>query len=90
MAESNPAQNVSAPDAAAIRGQRQAPGSPGAPPVRARSGWRGTLKDTGKKFVRDRCSMARRADRGHGPLLAVAAAAALMEKGRRKKPRFPS
>ena len=54
MAEPDPTRNVSAPAAAAMPRQRQ---GPGAPPMGANSGWRDAVKSTGKKFVRDRCTM---------------------------------
>ncbi len=41
----------------AIPPQRQVPGGPDSPLEIGKTGWRNTLKRTGKKFARDRCSM---------------------------------
>lgn len=61
MAEPKPTQNVPAPGAEAIPGQRKPPTAAAAPPETVEPDWRGTLretgKETGKKFIRDRCSM---------------------------------
>jgi membrane protein len=57
MAEPNPTQNMSAQGADAIPAPRPAPIGPASRLETAGSSWGGTLKDTGKKFVRDRCSM---------------------------------
>ena len=61
MAEPKPTQNVPAPGAEAIPAQRKPPTAAAAPPETVESDWRGTLwetgKETGKKFIRDRCTM---------------------------------
>src|SRR5215472_10887968 len=57
MAEPNPTQSMPTPGAEAIPACRQPPLSAASRLDAAESGWRGILKDTGKKFVRDRCSM---------------------------------
>ena len=57
MAEPNPTQNMAGPGAEAIPAHRQPPASAASQLDGAESSWRGTLKDTWKKFVRDRCSM---------------------------------
>jgi membrane protein len=57
MADANQTPDVPAPHGQAIRPQRQVPGDVSARPETGESGWRGTLQRTGKKFVRDRCSM---------------------------------
>jgi membrane protein len=52
-------------DASAVTGraaqtippESQVAGGPDSPPERGRTGWRNTLQRTGKKLVRDRCSM---------------------------------
>jgi membrane protein len=58
MAESDRTQDVPTSRGKTIPAQRQAPGRPAARPESAESGWRSTLQSTGKKFARDRCSMA--------------------------------
>ncbi len=55
MAEPNPTQHAPAPGADAIPAPRPAPSRQ--PTPLEKLGWRDTLKGTGKKFVRDRCSM---------------------------------
>ena len=59
MADPKPTQNVPAPGAETIPGQRKPPAA--APPGTVESDWRGTLRktgeETGKKFIRDRCTM---------------------------------
>src|SRR5215469_9334048 len=57
MADPNPTQSMSASGAGAIPADRQAPIGAALRLDSAESSWRGILKDTGKKFVRDRCSM---------------------------------
>jgi len=61
MAEPKPTQNVPAPGAEVIPGQRKPPAAAAAPPGTVESDWRGTLRktgeETGKKFIRDRCTM---------------------------------
>src|SRR6201997_2048848 len=61
MAEPKPTQNVPAPRTEAIPAQRKPPGAAPAPPETVESDWQGTLretgKETGKKFIRDRCTM---------------------------------
>jgi membrane protein len=63
MAERNPLHNVSAPGADAVPAQRHASadtatkGDTATKPDTTTSAWRDTLKVTGKKFSRDRCSM---------------------------------
>ena len=60
MAEPKPTQNVPAPGAEAIPAQRKQPVA-AAPPGTVQTDWRGTLgktgKETGKQFIRDRCTM---------------------------------
>jgi membrane protein len=61
MAEPKPSQNAPAPGAEAIPTQRKPPTAAAAPPETVESDWRGTLqktgRETGKKFIRDRCTM---------------------------------
>src|ERR1700750_2073243 len=57
MAEPKPTQNVPAPRTEAIPAQRKPPGAAPAPPETVESDWQGTLRDTGKKVIRDRCTM---------------------------------
>ena len=61
MAEPKPTQNVPTPGAEAIPAQRKPSTAAAAPPEAVESDWRGTLretgKETGKKFIRDRCTM---------------------------------
>ena len=61
MTESKPAQNVPAPDTEAIPAQRQPPAAAAAPAQTVETDWQGAVretgKETGKKFIRDRCTM---------------------------------
>jgi membrane protein len=57
MVEPNRAQPAPAQGIEAIPAQRQAPGDLAAELRGAESGWRDTVKTTGEKFVRDRCSL---------------------------------
>jgi membrane protein len=61
LSEPKPTQNVPAPGAEAIPAQRKSPAAAAALPETVETDWRGTLrktgKETGKKFVRDRCTM---------------------------------
>src|SRR5215471_2752215 len=61
MAEPKHTQNVPALGAEAVPGQRKPPAAAAAPPEAVEADWSGTLretgKETGKKFVRDRCTM---------------------------------
>ena len=61
MADPDVTHSVSAPEARplgeAIPQQRKVPGKPTGPAEDRESGWRGTLKRTGKHCVADRCTM---------------------------------
>ena len=63
MTALNPRQNGPAPDEGASQGQETIPpqsqleGGPETPLELGGTGWKNTLKRTGKKFTRDRCSM---------------------------------
>lgn len=61
MADHDVSHSVTAPKAKspgkAVPQQRQAPGKPTSPAEGRESGWRGTLKRTGKHYVADRCTM---------------------------------
>jgi membrane protein len=61
MTESKPTQNVPAPGTEAIPGQRKPPADAAASAETVETNWQGTVretgKETGKKFVRDRCTM---------------------------------
>jgi membrane protein len=57
MVEPNRAQPAPAQGIEGIPAQRQAPGDLAAELKSAESGWRATVKITGEKFVRDRCSL---------------------------------
>jgi len=58
MAESDSKQDAPTPGGGAIPAQRQASVPPSGRLESVGADWRGTLQSTGKKFVRDRCSMA--------------------------------
>jgi len=57
MAESQPRKSVPMPGTEAIPAQRPASDRPAARSEQVEYGWRDLVKSTGKKYVRDRCSM---------------------------------